>query len=375
MHSGSVPLHLNITFDKSLVDGRWFNATSFIHPHIDDLLIANLYRMKELHLENASTKWLASMQKLPSIQSFRYRGGFGPYQGAPVISFANSHRLSELYLTDWPLINVVAGNFTQITTITLESMEIAACAGLLAVCTNLVEYRSRAPKHPKYSSWLTYQPWRTPVILERLEVFEWDMSSDDDLGLVQVAMFRYLRLPALRSLQLHTYKHCRHTSVQQFCKRLPTSLSTLNLSIGCGDESGDVCLITNFSPECQVKELRLCSYGDRAFILHTFNWLEDPKHFPKLSYVVIDDKNKGRDNRGCQIELSAQLASSVHRAIAGRAPSLSGFFLKLVWFNVHWPQEVKNALWFLTVSGKFRLTIREEMRSFSGLPCLYEIEN
>ncbi|KXN85273.1 hypothetical protein AN958_11567 [Leucoagaricus sp. SymC.cos] len=374
LHSGSLSLHLKMSFHRSVFTQRWFDVNNLIHSTVDNVIIANLHRIKILDLENASSKWLAYTPQLSGIQSFRYKGGFDPYIGAPVISFAKSSRLSDLTLIDWPLIDIGTSDFTSLITITLEAIEITVCVGLLAACPKLVEYRCRSPKPPRFSSWHPLKPWNATVTLESLEIFEWDISLDENLGLVEGSMFRYLCLPALRSLRLHTFLHSKHVAVRLFCKRMPISLETLHLSMICGaQEPEGACLIDSFPLGCQLKELTLYANGCLCFFHHTFRSLSDAKRFPKLERMIIDDKNKGRDVRGWEIELNDIFASLVHKALALRAPLLPGFFLKFLWFRVRWPKEIRDELWLLTMSGEFRLTIQEEQTPFgNGLPRFYD---
>ncbi|KAF5350521.1 hypothetical protein D9756_008533 [Leucocoprinus leucothites] len=375
-HSGTAALFVKVSYDHHALDGSQGSRlnTIFIDPTIDGTLTANLYRIRGLHLENASTRWLEYTPQLSSIESFRFKGKMSPYQGAPVISFAESHHLSELSLTDWSNINLGSGNLAHLTTIALESMEVTVCVSLLATCPNLVEYRCRSPKHPSVSSYFSYQPWNAVVTLKHLRVFEWEITEHDTLAPVEGAMFRYLHLPTLLSLRLYTRQYCRHPSVHLFCKHLPISLTRLHLSLHCGSEPEDTCLINSFPHDCDVRVLTLHSCGCLRSLEHVLKALEDIKRFPMLTHMVIDDKFKGRDRFGRQIELHAEFASLIHQMLiqrAKRAAFILGFFLKIVWFPVRWPTEVRRGLWELTHSGRFRLTIQEDMKPFNNLPHSY----
>lgn len=360
-YSGSTPLDLRFTFSHIPSRQPWPGFDALIHPIIDNILLANLHRIRDLYLEKASPKWIACTPQLSQLMTFRYSSNAAPYNGTPIISFSNPQHLCKLSIFNWPSVDIKSGVWTGLSTLTLESMEVNVCVSLLAECINLKEFRCRTPKTLVISSWFPYQPWRTRVTREHLEVFEWDMPRSGQLGQVEIAMLQYVHLPTVRFLRLHTYHHCRHHAVRSFCKRLPSTLSTLNLSIICDDtELQNHCLFDFIPRDCLVEDLTLYCNGCATFVGHAFSWLEDPKYFPQLKRLIIDDT--AEDCGRSRMVSPSWHGQMIYRMLASRAPFLrpSGFYMRFASITVAWPWHTKHEIWTLGQNHGFQLIIEED---------------
>ncbi|KAF9446464.1 hypothetical protein P691DRAFT_803922 [Macrolepiota fuliginosa MF-IS2] len=359
-HSGSAPLDFRFRFSAASDGQLWPTFDTLVHPDIDNLLLANLHRIRDLYLETASPKWAVSTPRLSQIRTFNYSCNIIPFHST-FISFPNTQHLRELIVLGWPYIETKSGPWTSLTILTLESIEVNVCVCLLAGCTNLVEFRCREPKTLTVSSWLSYPPWTTRVTRDSLEVFEWQMPRSGHPGRVEIALLQYLHCPALKYLKLHAYHHRQHPAVQLFCKRLPTTLLTLNLSAFCDDEElRDRCLFNSFPRDCQVEELIISCNGCEMLIGHAFSWLEDPTYFPRLNRIIVDDisRTKERCNKPRILSPSWQ-GLMLHRMLAQRLPVLkhSGFDMLLDSIDVGWSWEVKHTIWSLGQDHEFSLRI------------------
>lgn len=378
-HSESVLLDLKFSFsfpeDTSGIRS-WPRFDTLIHHTIDNILLANFHRIRLLHLEKASLKWISAAPKLTQIESFRFSRNPTLNFVPPVLSFPNTRHLHELTIFDWPSIDVKSKGWRSLTTLILESIEINVCVGLLAECTKLVEFRCRSPKNLGVSSWFPLcQPWEARVTRESLETFEWSMPHTGRPGRVELSMLQFIHMPVLQSLKIGVFRHSQYNAVRVFFQRLPTTLSSLYLSMICDNtETQDHCLFKYIPIDCVVDEMTFCiTCGSTNVLAHAFSWLEDPTHFPKLKRMTVESapcttRNNLRNNFRNNLMLPSSFAQLIHKMIASRVPPLPEFCMKFFWITVDWPSDVRDALWGLVNKHGLRLNIQEDKNLFNSLP-------
>ncbi len=216
-HSGFIPLKLEFSFSSTPNNFPWPDSNTLIHHTVDKAIIIGLPRVRELHLERASQKWIAYTPRMSQLISFSYTSNAGPRADSPIMSFPDSRRLQKLVLTNWLAIEIRYAIWTDLSILVLDSMEVNVCVGLLTECHNLVEFRCKTPKTLLASSWTPRRPWKSQVTRTYLEVFEWDMPRYGIPDLVEMSMLLFINLPALRSLRFNAAKHSQLSGVRAFC--------------------------------------------------------------------------------------------------------------------------------------------------------------
>ncbi|KAJ3566791.1 hypothetical protein NP233_g6778 [Leucocoprinus birnbaumii] len=285
-----------------LIPQPWPDRESLIDPSIDSLVIENLHRIRHLHLQTASVKWLSCTSELPSLTHF----GFSPNPPSPntsmytflrtnypLASFSNSPHLHTLVLTGpGSYIDLNHGsNWSTITTLELSFLERSTCVNLLKLCSNVEVFRCRWHTHHARPRLLrgpiaSGTPWSSPVIRQSLRILYWDMSQQTNHWELQ--MFRYLHIPAVQKLDLRIWNHSQVPNLREFCSRLSPSITSIHLSMLCPpSQPASDCILASFDPQLQTRELGVRSLNGLHAVHHTLQRMTDPKFLPNVERLRL----------------------------------------------------------------------------------------
>jgi hypothetical protein len=278
---------------------QWPDWETLIHPSVDATIVESLHRIRSLHLEGASTKWLSYTSYLPNLTHFTFSPNYPPrvhhhhiLDDLVPVSFANSPRLSSLSICGYSLINLDYGaHWSTITSLHLKGVETKTCLEILSLCYNVQKFCFIEPiisQMQEIERIGTLISWSTPISRPFLRYFCWN-TSKHQIDETELLMFKNLHLSSIRALALVIWSHGQQPSIREFCNRLPPTLSSIQLTMKCPeDEQREYCILQSFPPTLRLTELWIrCESAKSAE--HVLHHLGNPDIFPGLKSLKISN--------------------------------------------------------------------------------------
>jgi hypothetical protein len=329
---------------------EWPDVETLVHPSIDPTIANNMHRIRSLHLEGASVKWLSYTPRLPNLTHFTLslncesdREPVNP----TLALFTDSPYLYELSLAVGSKFVVqIYAHWSRITILNLTNTHRGMCLELLALCSNLEEYDCTAP-YPHRMPRKPATAWSSPVIRSSLISFGWSMLAN--VNQEELLMFKFLHVPNLRKLNLLIKAHGQQPSVRQFCSRLPKSMTSIKLTMACGrHEQADSCILGSFAPSLHVKDLYVGCLGDVRSAHHTLHWMLDSDFLQDVECLTLcgTDKWLPTPPPATLLVLPAYCSELVVQVIGARVRMrvTNEFTMRLEMIRAQWTPEKQGQL-------------------------------
>ncbi|KAJ3572706.1 hypothetical protein NP233_g2907 [Leucocoprinus birnbaumii] len=224
VNSKTIPFMLSLRFPEIMGP----NTPFLVHRSVDDLVIANLPRMKELHLVHPPRRWHSYTHLLTQLTEcsldLERHETYNPDKTVKLPQEAPLRRFS-LQGALWRFDADFQLPWSSITYLTLSSIPPDLSVQAFIQCPNLIEFRCFS-----YSAFLPpLKPvdMTDPLTFSRLEIFEWETNDTP----WSRALIRCLHLPALRRMRWNAFwfEDSSDIHTQAFLGRLPQTLTELEL--------------------------------------------------------------------------------------------------------------------------------------------------
>ncbi|KAF5362104.1 hypothetical protein D9756_002669 [Leucocoprinus leucothites] len=223
-NSKTLPLQLAFSWDEMHED-----EMTLFSPIVDPILIASFPRIKTLTLQRPLAKaWFNHLGNLSGVVQLTIEWII---PDITPLDLTQCHSLHHINLNGWLFHTHKLPR--SLTSLHLKRIPIDACIELfLQHPSSLVEISLSSSINPFYYRHEFLQLPRPPVVFERLEVLSWEIGRED----WDDYFLKHAHTPALRRLRvvnphiIPVYRQReRHEGECLFLKRLPSTLSTLEL--------------------------------------------------------------------------------------------------------------------------------------------------
>jgi hypothetical protein len=289
-------LDIKIYFHSTpeFMEESWPDPETLVDPSVDAVIVGSLPRVRSLHLEGASVKWLSYASQLSNLLrltlSLNHYDRSSDDEDTSTLALFNSPNLYQLSLAVYSSIDLgIDAHWSNITIVALTEVAKSTCLRLLAMCSNIEEYTVKCP----YGNFGTGSSWSLPLTLSSLRNFSWEIwDDDDDLEPEELLMFRNIRVPALEKLNMRIHHHGQHPNLHLFCSRLPQSISSIDVQVACDlDEPVNSCIFKSFASTLQIKELKIGCLSMKS-AHHALHVMMDPGFFRNVQHLRFYKSNE-----------------------------------------------------------------------------------